>query len=136
MQPMPTQHILIVDDETNLALSLARALQFISKHCEVSVVYSGEEALEIVKTHPVDLLITDLRLPGINGLELIRRMQISAPQLQSILITAYGNDKIKEEARNLAVYRCFDKPFLLEKLLNTTREVLATENGQRKLGRT
>jgi DNA-binding NtrC family response regulator len=125
---MHTQHILIVDDETKVVLSLGKALQHMSKRYKVSIAYSGEEALEVSKSQPVDLLITDLRLPGINGLELIRRMQMSDPQIRSILITAFGNDEIKAEARNLTVNRYFDKPFLLEKLLNATREVLANEN--------
>jgi CheY-like chemotaxis protein len=122
---MNMQHILVVDDEAKIACSLSKALEHLDRNYRVRTVCSGEEALAMLDDSPLDLLITDLRLPGINGLELIRRVRASKPQVCTILITAYSNDKVKAEAGRLAVYCCFDKPFIVEVLLKAAREALA-----------
>ncbi|MFP4344287.1 MAG: response regulator [Anaerolineales bacterium] len=108
---MTHKQILIVDDEPKVAFFLGRSLKLADQECEVNTAKSGEEALEILNRTPVDLLITDLRMPGISGLDLIRWVSAASPQTRTILITAYGNDEIQSEARNLEVYRYITKPF-------------------------
>jgi YesN/AraC family two-component response regulator len=66
--------ILIVDDHPNTAITLARAVSLAEPGVEVITAKSGEEALELANTKTVDLLITDMVMPGINGLELIERL--------------------------------------------------------------
>ncbi|MGC9356669.1 MAG: response regulator [Anaerolineae bacterium] len=108
---MDQKHVLIVDDEAKVGFFLGRTLELSNDNCRVSVARSGEEALEILSSSEVDLLITDLRMPGISGLELIRWVRASSPKTRTILITAYGNDQIEAESRRLEVYRYITKPF-------------------------
>jgi len=108
---MENKQILIVDDEPKVAFFLGRSLKLADQECEVNTAKSGEEALEILNRTSVDLLITDLRMPGISGLDLIRWVRAASPETRTILITAYGNDEIKSEARHLDVYRYITKPF-------------------------
>ena len=122
---MNAQRILVVDDDSRVASSLSKVLKHSSKNYDVSVAHSGEEALDVLNDEPVDLLITDLCMPGISGLELIRQTQALNQRTRAILITAYGDEKAKAEARRLSVYRYIAKPFHVEVLLNAVREVLA-----------
>jgi len=121
---MNTLHIMIVDDEPKVAFFLGKALEHSNKGYRVSITHSGEEALGIFNDHPIDLLVTDLRMSGINGLELIRQMQASSPQMRTILITAYGDGEIEAQARRLQVGRYINKPFPITDLLNAVQEML------------
>jgi DNA-binding response OmpR family regulator len=108
---MAESHILIVDDEPKVGFFLKKSLELSQKRCRVSTARSGKGALKIIGNSKVDLLITDLRMPGLSGLELIQRVKKSSPETQTILITAYGNDEVRAEARRLEVYRYVAKPF-------------------------
>ncbi len=108
---MRTKHILIVDDEPKVAFFLSKALERSGQNYRVETTQSGEEALEVLSRTSVDLLVTDLRMPGISGLDLIRRVRASSPQTRTILITAYGSDEVETEARRLEAYRYITKPF-------------------------
>jgi DNA-binding response OmpR family regulator len=121
---MTARHILIVDDEPNVATSLGKVLEHSDQGYRVSIAHSGEEALELLDHSPVDLLITDLRMPGITGLDLIRWVKASSPQTRTILITAYGNDEAEVEARRLEVYRYVTKPFDVGDFVQTVQEAL------------
>lgn len=125
---MTTRHILIVDNEPMLTYSLRDILERVGREYQVSVAHSGEEALGILDDCPADLLVTDLCMPGISGLELIRRVRVSNPHTHAILITAYGNDIVEAKTRHLQVYRCIAKPFRIVHLLNVIQEAL-TEGG-------
>jgi two-component system response regulator (stage 0 sporulation protein F) len=121
---MDTQHILIVDDESGGGFSLKRVLEHWNRNYRVSVAHSVEEALGMLNDHPVDLLVTDLYVSGISGLELIRRVRASNPQVRAILVTAYGKESIEAELHNLPIHRCIPKPFLIEDMLSTVQEIL------------
>ncbi len=121
---MTTRHILIVDDEPKVAFFLGRAMERSDENYRVSVAHSGEEALEVLNRSHVDLLITDLRMPGISGLELIRWVQASSPQTRTILITAYGSDQVEAEARRLEAYHYITKPFDIGDFTQAAQEAL------------
>ncbi len=121
---MAENHILIVDDEPKVGFFLKKSLELSQKNCRVSTARSGQQALQIVEDSTVDLLITDLRMPGISGLELIRRVRESSPATRTILITAYGSDKVKAEARRLEVYRYVAKPFNVRDFTGVVDEAL------------
>ncbi len=121
---MGIRRILIVEDESTAAFSLGRMVEHLHESYRVHIAHSGEEALDALDDQPLDLLVTDLRMPGISGLELIRRLRTSSPQTQAILITAYGSDEVEAEARRLGVCRYISKPFLVEDLLNTIQHIL------------
>ncbi|MEA3338882.1 MAG: response regulator [Chloroflexota bacterium] len=122
---MTTRNVLIVDDEPKVAFFLSKALERSNLDYCVSVAHSGEEALEMLDQSPVDLLVTDLRMPGISGLELIRWVRASSPQTRTILITAYGNDEVEAETRRLEAYRYITKPFDIGDFTQVVQDALS-----------
>lgn len=121
---MASRHILIVDDEPKVGYFLGRALEMTNKTCKVSRAHSGEEALGLLEQSTVDLLITDLRMPGISGLELIRWVKASSPKTRIILITAYGSDKVQAEAQRLKIYHYITKPFNVREFTEVVGDAL------------
>jgi CheY-like chemotaxis protein len=121
---MTSNHILIVDDEPRVAFFLSKSLEHAEQDYRVSIAHSGEEALEVLNHSSVDLLVTDLRMPGISGLELMRWVRASSPQTRTILITAYGDDEVKAEANRLEAYRYITKPFNVADFTEAVQEAL------------
>ncbi len=121
---MTTKNVLIVDDEPKVAFFLGKGLERSGYDYNISVAQSGEEALDILDEINIDLLVTDLRMPGINGLELIRWVKATSPDTRTILITAYGNDDVEAEARRLEAYRYITKPFDIGDFTETVQEAL------------
>ncbi len=123
---MSEKHILVVDDEPKLAFFLGKALEQSNQDCRVSVANSGEEALRVVSEEsPVNLLITDLRMPGINGLELMNSVRQKSPDTRLILMTAFGSAEVEETIQKFQVSRYLTKPFHLRDLLVATKKILA-----------
>jgi CheY-like chemotaxis protein len=103
--------ILIVDDERKVAFFLEETLKALGKGLSVVSVGSAEEALEQVSRRPFDLVVTDLRMPGMDGLELMQRLRNSHPEMHTILITAYGSEEVEAEVRRLYPSSYLTKPF-------------------------
>jgi CheY-like chemotaxis protein len=127
------QRILIVDDETKVAFFLRESLEALGHNFEVLSVSTPEEALRHVNLKRFDLLVTDQRMPGMNGLDLIRQVQEIHPETQFILITAYGTDNVLTQAQNLGTYRYFTKPFHIEDFVQTVLEALQERAGSQPL---
>jgi len=117
------KRILIVEDEKTLALTLYEVLFTASGDFEIVVCDNAEDALQKINEKKFDLLITDLKLPGqIDGLELIRRLK--EKRIPSILMTAYGTEEVREEAKKLGVKAYFEKPFSLVEFIKRIKEIL------------
>ena len=110
--------ILVVDDHPNTATTLARAISQLGPGIEVISATSGKIALERVKDGAVDLLITDMMMPDMNGLELIEKLQShpAGRPAYTILITAYDVPGLKETARRLKVNETIIKPIRPERI--------------------
>jgi CheY-like chemotaxis protein len=121
---MEEKQILIVDDEPKVAFFLAKALMRVNPGYGVGIAHSGEEALNELRRTAVDLLITDLRMPGINGLELMKRVRTDHPDSRLVLMTAYGNAEIEAMAYQLGACRYITKPFSLNDLIETVQSAL------------
>jgi DNA-binding response OmpR family regulator/signal transduction histidine kinase len=118
--PRPT--LLCVDDESNVLDLLTRTFE---KRFEVLKASSGPEALEILKTKPVDLMITDQRMPEMTGIELIKTAREAGIDITAILLTAYTNPEDIIAAINEGrVYRYVTKPFDLQDLSQTVRNAV------------
>jgi CheY-like chemotaxis protein len=112
--------ILIVDDDPGTLNAVKVGLM--SKGHDALIAGSGEEALKIIKarqvnTEPLDLLLTDLRMPKMDGLRLIRAARKIMPDIKAILMTAYGDDNVKKKTRALRQCGYVDKPFRPEALI-------------------
>ena len=119
-----SKRILIVDDEESVVFFLGESLTELGAKYEVETACSGEEALEKMAAHHFDLVITDLRMPGVDGLELVEQVGKRYPQTHLILMTAFGSDQVAAEARRLHVYRYITKPFRVEDLVDAARQAL------------
>ncbi len=128
---MTYKQILIVDDEPVLATGLAEVLKQSNQQYRVSVVHSGEEALERLHWSPQDLLITDLCMSGISGMELIRRVRTFYPQMPTILTTAKDDDGVERRARSAGAWGFIAKPFDLQLLIETVDTVLRSPGAKR-----
>ena len=126
-------HILVVDDEVNIRNALVTMLE--KKGHQVRGVGTGEEALEQLEAATVDLVITDLRMPGIGGMEFLRRLKDSRPDTDVVVMTAYGSIDTAVEAMRYGAYDYLTKPIdrerfpvMIDKALE--RHALARENKQ------
>ena len=120
-----TEAILIVEDERPVADALCRVLRMPQNGgYQVTWCESGEAALTMLQAERYDLMITDLRMPGMNGIELIERARQISPSTHSVLITAFGTAEIEAQARNLA-NAYLPKPFSLQDFLRAVKAALA-----------
>ncbi len=117
--------ILIVEDSLGVARALHRALGLHQDGVyRVETCESGELALARLHEREFDLLISDFRLPGIDGLELIRRAQQIKPEIRTILVTAFGSPEVEEEARKVT-QAYIPKPFRLNDIIRVVERVLS-----------
>jgi len=107
---MRVPRVLIVDDERQVSRMLRSALELSGRDCVVVDAPSGEEALLELNRGPVDLLVTDLRLPGISGLQLLFRLREINPDARSILITGHPSAEARAQAEAMGVVAFLPKP--------------------------
>ncbi|CAO3427467.1 response regulator [Azospirillum endophyticum] len=112
-------HIIVVDDEDLVAFALSLALQ--DEGFRVTVCHDGREALIAEREDGSDVLLTDLRMPGMGGLELIREVRQRRPHARIIVMTGYSEGYPTEEVGRLTVLR---KPFPMHTLVTTVRGML------------
>ena len=104
--------ILLVDDDEWIRDSLS--LFFQAEGCNLRTFETAEEAMEAVKQQVYDIVISDYKLPGMDGLEFLRRVKEKQPNAFEILITAYANCEIEKEADEIGVKDIIPKPFTSE----------------------
>lgn len=116
--------ILVVDDNPAMTMSLSDVLRL--KGFEVLTASSGEKALAILREHPVDVLITDVIMPEMNGLELYRATREAYPELITWFMTAYVADDLIQQGFSEGVKTILNKPLdmdLLILFLNATSKI-------------
>jgi two-component system response regulator AtoC len=118
--------ILVVDDEPNICQVLSAVLRKDGHNVEVS--RDGEEALALLEKTPVDLLITDVIMNNVSGVELLQRVQAASPQTPVVMMTAYGTIKSAVDAIKLGAFDYLAKPFDMEQMKAVVRKAL----GQRR----
>ena len=123
--------LLIVDDEPRILSSLRRL--FFQDHFEVEVASSGEEALIILKTKRFDMIISDMRMPEMDGLQLLKKAKALYPEMIRVMISGYTEEEQVVEAlkNNLARVFLF-KPWENDKLLRVINEVFDEEERLRQ----
>ncbi|MEO0231106.1 MAG: response regulator [candidate division WOR-3 bacterium] len=108
------KRILFVEDEAPLAFFVS---QILGSDYEVESVRTGEEAIKKWKEKPYDLLVTDVRLPGMSGLELIANLQKDYPDIKFIIVTAYDSYELREKVKEFKGMKgFFPKPFSIEEI--------------------
>lgn len=118
------RRLLIVDDEETLTFSLYQSFILSKKDYEVATAGSGEEALEKMGEEPFDLVLTDIFMPGISGLDLLREIKTNYPSTDVIMMTAYGSSEKKEEAATFGAAHYVEKPFDMKNLKELVFNIL------------
>ena len=103
---------LLVDDDEFIRDSLSMA--FHNKGCAMRVAETAEEGLQALQDETFDIIISDLRLPGIDGLKFLKMAGMTHPQAVKFLITAYKDDQIYSEAIRTGVHEFIEKPFAVK----------------------
>ncbi|MCK5192239.1 MAG: response regulator [Desulfobulbaceae bacterium] len=101
--------ILLIDDDKWIRDSLSIFFEY--EGCHLLALETAEEAMEVLKMHDYDIIIVDYKLPGMDGLALLKRIQDSHLDAMKILITAYRSEVVISEAINMGVKEIIEKPF-------------------------
>ena len=120
-------HVLIVEDAVDLGRDLKTAIQDLSADLTITTVPSAEEGILEVGRHIVDILVTDFRLPGISGVELVRRVQRKHPGVKVLLTTAILDAQLEKEAEDLHVLQVLKKPVDLDEFRQTVAISIGVE---------
>jgi CheY-like chemotaxis protein/predicted regulator of Ras-like GTPase activity (Roadblock/LC7/MglB family) len=116
--------VLIVDDEEILTWIMSKTLSKDKKRYEVIIANDGTKALDIMKKEPIDLVISDIRMPGLSGLDLLEEIKKNYPKTKVIIMTAYGNPDIQKECNKRGCIHYLEKPFKIEELRTVILEAI------------
>ena len=119
-----SKKLMIVDDEETLTYSLYQSFILAKQNYEVVTASSGEEASEKLKKTEFDLVITDISMPGMSGLELLAWIRENYPDTAVVIMTAYGSEDKKEEAISLGAINYIEKPFEIKEIKQLVMEIL------------
>ena len=119
------KRILLVDDEPNVLSSLSKVIGDTYTDYLIATADSAEAALELFDDNSVDLLITDLKLPEMDGLSLARNTHERFPETRSILMTAFGTDQVHCDAYRYGCVAYLEKPFDIDQLGQSISDALA-----------
>lgn len=123
-------NILVVDDEPVARQSLSEILRL--EGYAVNSVPNGQAAVEYVRTHPVELMIVDLRMPGMDGLEVIQVINQVSPETEVVLLTAFGTTESAVQALRLRVHDYLLKPAPPSQVVNSVKKGLARRDARLK----
>ncbi|HXF83341.1 MAG TPA: response regulator [bacterium] len=122
--PAEAKRVLVVDDETSIRDLCARVLQ--RAGFVVTTASGGAEAIQRLQAEPFDAVISDIRMPGLSGLEVLEVAKRAQPAIRVVLITGFGTPQTLERARHSGADRILTKPFNPMELLMAMREILPT----------
>ncbi len=108
--------VLLVDDEEEFIKTLSERLQLRGFVAEIA--FNGEYALKIVNDRLPDVMVLDLKMPGIDGMEVLRQVKKAYPEIQIIILTGHGSEKDKREALHFGAYDYLQKPVEINTLID------------------
>jgi CheY-like chemotaxis protein len=117
--------VLIVDDDPNQVRVLARVVSLRQPNLSVVTANSGGEAIELLRTMPIDLVLTDLQMPDMNGFELVSWLLSNQPHVQVFTMTAFPDDEAVDRLRALGSVECYTKPLDVAQVLERLSVTLA-----------
>ncbi|MBV7505168.1 response regulator [Neobacillus drentensis] len=114
------EKILIVDDQFGIRILLNEVFQ--KEGYQTYQAANGIQALEIVTKHDPDLVLLDMKIPGMDGIEILKRMKVIDPDIRVIIMTAYGELDMIQEAKDLGAITHFAKPFDIDDIRAAVRK--------------
>lgn len=121
--------VLLVDDEKEFVHTLSERLE--ARDLGAAVAYNGEDALSFVESEPPEVMVLDLKMPGIDGLEVLRRVKLEHPEVEVIILTGHGSEVEEARARELGAFAYLQKPVDIELLAQTMRDAYRKVNRAR-----
>jgi len=118
----PPAKVLLIEDDPALASSLQRVLA--AEGHDIVLEPRGDAGLALARSDPFDVVITDLKLPGVNGLELVRELHAAKPRLPIMLMTAHGTTETAIEATKFGAYDYLLKPFEMAELIELVNQAI------------
>ena len=115
---MPSK-VLLVDDEREFVETLSERL--IMRRMGSAVAYDGESALDLIKEDEPEVMILDLKMPGIDGIEVLRRVKATRPEIEVIILTGHGSEADKDVCMELGAFAYLNKPVDIDLLSDTLR---------------
>jgi len=115
--------LLIVDDQTGIRLLLSEV--FTKEGFEARLAANGAEAIQSVQEKTPDCVLLDMKMPGIDGVEVLKRIKKDWPTIPVIMMTAYGEIELTEEALENGAERYFTKPFNIFEVRDAVMEIIA-----------
>jgi CheY-like chemotaxis protein len=112
--------VLLVDDEREFAQTLSERLQL--RSMGAAVAYDGESALDLVQDDEPEVMIIDLKMPGIDGIEVLKKVKKSRPEIEIIVLTGHGADTDKERCMQLGAFAYLQKPVDIDDLSETLKK--------------
>ena len=120
---MEPKRILVVDDEKNIRLTLTQALE--CEEWQTDTAVNGEDALQKLEESEFDLMLLDLKMPGMDGMEVLRHVAEDRPEVRVVIITAYGTIESAVDAMKLGAVDYLQKPFAAKEIREVVARVLA-----------
>ncbi|MEW6615595.1 MAG: response regulator [Thermodesulfobacteriota bacterium] len=120
--------VLLVDDEEEFVKALAERLEM--RDLSSDTVYDGEGALSYVENQEPDVMVLDLKMPGIDGMDVLKKVKMAYPDIEVIMLTGHGTKKDEEEARRLGIFDYMEKPVDIDSLVKRMKDAF-----RRKLDR-
>ena len=117
--------ILAIDDEPNIRRLIQS--EFKLEGFDIAIAQDGEEALALLDDKVFDVVLLDIRLPRMNGIEVLKRLKQKAPQTEVVMITGYGDIKTAVESLKLGARDYITKPFKLDELLTLVNQIIASQ---------
>jgi DNA-binding response OmpR family regulator len=112
--------ILLIDDEKEFVETLSERIRMRDHKSDVAL--NGEEALKQMDDDLPDVVVLDLKMPGIDGMEVLRRIRKAYPNVQVIMLAGHGSDKDEKEARKLGAFEYLQKPVEIETLMKKIKK--------------
>ena len=118
-----------MDDEETLTWSMAKSLSKDKDKYEVIIANNGKEALTLLKSNKIDLVISDIRMPDINGLDLLVKIKKDYPDTKVIIMTAYGSSDVQKEANRRGSLYYVEKPFEISDIRKIIIDLIGKKKG-------
>ena len=128
------KHILIVDDDPRVLLVLKATLERLDDRYRIKSADNGREALARAENQPFDLIITDVRMPVMDGIQLAEKIRAFRSDVALIWITAHGCHRLEAERKKLNIYRCLEKPLKIDEIRQAALEALEANLGSKRTG--
>jgi CheY-like chemotaxis protein len=129
MAAKATNKVLVVDDEETLTWSMTKTLEKDKGKYELIITNTGTDALHVLAQNPIDVVVTDIRMPDIDGLDLLSRIREKYPSTKVIIMTAYGSPEVQKEATRRGSYYYIEKPFEISDIRTLILKALEEKRG-------